>query len=140
MKQKNKSKRPKNLSRWVYFAHESDLSGAELFLGVNASYLQKVRANNRPVIYLHELNNPKYKWEVAIDLVEGFNLNPVKLTPIKSHEVYCILTAPSSRKKDYGAVGDIVSFGDARYSSLEDAVMTANKLAQLEESDFIFPN
>ena len=44
MKQKNKSKRPKNLSRWVYFAHESDLSGAELFLGVNASYLQKVRA------------------------------------------------------------------------------------------------
>ncbi len=75
MKQKNQSKRPKTWSRWVYFAHESDWSGAELFLGVNAIYLQKVRENNRPVIYIHELNKPKYKWEIAIENVEGFN-NP----------------------------------------------------------------
>ncbi len=116
------------------------MSGAELFLGVNASYLQKVRANNRPVIYIHELNKPKYKWEIAIDFVEGFNNARVELAPFKCHEVYQILTAPSSKKKNYGEVENIKSFGHARYSSLEDAVMTANKLAQLKESDFIFLN
>ena len=140
MKQRNKSKRPKNLSTWVYFAHESDLSGAELFLGVNAIYLKKVRENNRPVIYIHELNKAKYKWEIAIDFVEGFNNPRVELAPIKSHEVYQILTAPPSTKKNYGEVQNIKSFGHARYSSLEDAVITANKLAQLKESDFIFLN
>ena len=115
MKKKIKIKRPKNLSKWVYFAHESNLSPGEHLLGATTSYIQKIRANNRPVIYLHESNNPKYKWEVGIDLVEGFKTNRVELTSTSSHKVYKILVAPSSRKKNYGSVGDIQSFGHARY-------------------------
>ena len=135
----SKSKRPKKLSKWVYFGQQAKLSGQNNVLGANQSYIQLVRRANKPVIYLHELKNPKYKWEVGFDLVEGFGVEGVKLTEESAQYVYEVLVEPESVKKDYGSVGAIQSFGDARYSSLEKAISVANKLAELPESAFIFP-
>ena len=135
----SKSKRPKKLSKWVYFGQQAKLSGQNNVLGANQSYIQLVRRANKPVIYLHELKDPKYKWEVGFDLVEGFGVEGVKLTEEYAQYVYEVLVEPESVKNDYGSVGAIQSFGDARYSSLEKAISVANKLAELPESAFIFP-
>lgn len=135
----SKTKRPKKLSKWVYFGEQDKLSRGENLLGASSSYIQKVRTGNKPVVYLHELRSPKYKWEVGIDLVEGFESNYVKLTEEYAQYAYEVLIEPESVKKGYGSVGAIQSFGDARYSSLEDAIDVANKLAELPESAFIFP-
>ncbi len=135
----SKTRRPRKLSKWVYFGQQSKLSRGENLLGGNASYIQLVRRENRPVIYLHELGKQKYRWQVGFDLVEGFERSYVKLTPEYSHYVYEVLREPESVKKGYGSVGDIQSFGFARYSSLEEAIEVANKLAELPKSAFIFP-
>ncbi len=42
-KAKSKAKRPKKLSKWVFFANEKELSGGECLLGATASYVRKVR-------------------------------------------------------------------------------------------------
>ena len=135
----SKSKRPKKLSKWVYFGQQAKLSGQNNLLGANQSYLQLVRRANKPVIYLHELKNPKYKWEVGFYLVEGFGVEGVQLTEEYGQYVYEVLVERESVKKDYGSVGAIQSFGDARYSSLEEAIAVANKLADLPVEAFIFP-
>ena len=135
----SKSKRPKKLSKWVFFGKQGQLSRGENLLGGNASYVQLVRQQNRPVIYIHELGKQKYRWQVGFDLVEGFQKSYVKLTPEYSHYVYEVLREPESVKKGYGSVGDIQSFGFARYSSLEEAIAVANKLADLPVEAFIFP-
>ncbi len=131
--------RPKNLDKLVFFDHVSNLSSGEILAGGNAKYIEQIRRKNRPVIYLHELNNRKYKWEVGFDLVEGFNTAYVKLTPASSNYVYRVLIEPKSVQKEQSSCGDINSFGNGRYSCLEDAVAVANKLASLPESAFIFP-
>ncbi len=105
----SKSKRPKKLSKWVYFGQQAKLSGQNNLLGANQSYIQLVRRANKPVIYLHELKNPKYKWEVGFDLVEGFGVEGVKLTEEYAQYVYEVLVEPESVKKDYGSVGAIQS-------------------------------
>ncbi len=58
---------------------------------------------------MHELEAPKYKWEVGFDLVEGFAVERVKLTEEYSQYVYEVLVEPESVKKDYGSVGAIQS-------------------------------
>lgn len=136
----SKTKRPKKLSKWVHFEQQSKLSRGENLLGGSAKYIQLVRRENRPVIYLHELGKQKYKWSVGIDLVEGFERSGVKLTEKYAQYAYEVLIEqPESVKKGYGSVGAIQSFGDAKYSSLEEAIAVANKLAELPESAFIFP-
>ena len=135
----SKIKRPRNLSKWVFFG-QSHLSREENLLGASASYVQKVRKENKPVIYVHELGKHKYRWEVGIDLVEGFKESRIRLTPDFANYVYEILIGPASVKKGYGSINAIQSFGFARYASLDDAVTVANKLANLPESAFIFPD
>ncbi|MBE9044931.1 hypothetical protein IQ255_11015 [Pleurocapsales cyanobacterium LEGE 10410] len=64
MSGKTKSVRPKNLSRWVFFGEKND-SNVSWSIGGDLSYINLVRSNHRPIIFIRR--------EVCIDLVEGFS-------------------------------------------------------------------
>jgi hypothetical protein len=131
-------KRPTNLSRWVFFATEKTQNFDPL-AGGNREYIQRVRAANRPVIYIFQSNRGKYRFGVSIDMIEGFDgQHRVKLSHKGAKLAFEILHSVESVKSDDGSLFPFFSFGNARYCSIDDAVIVANRLAALQGDCFVF--
>jgi hypothetical protein len=107
--------------------------------GGDREYIQRVRAANKPVIYIFQNNRGKYRFCVSIDMVEGFDgQHRVKLSHLGSKLAFEILHSVESVKSDDGSLFPFFSFGNARYSSIDDAVIVANRLTTLQADCFVF--
>jgi hypothetical protein len=128
--------RPTNLSRWAFFANEKDQNFDQL-AGGDREYILRVRAANKPVVTVLYRHSGKYRWNVAIDMIEGFDdQHRVKLSPFGSQLAFDIMHSVSSVQTNNDPL--FVSFGDARYSSIDDAIFVANLLTALPNDCFIF--
>jgi hypothetical protein len=138
MASSTKIKRPTNLSQWVFFATEKTQNFDRL-AGGDREYIQRVRAANKPVIYIFQNIRGKYRWGVSIDMIEGFNgQHRVKLSHKGSKLAFEILHSVESVKPDDGSLFPFFSFGNARYSSIDDAVIVANRLTTLPADCYVF--
>ncbi|MDJ0596240.1 MAG: hypothetical protein QNJ72_40720 [Pleurocapsa sp. MO_226.B13] len=133
----SKNNRPPNLSDWVFFATEKDPNVCRL-AGGDAEYLLRVRAANKPVISIHQASRGKYRWTVEMDLIEGFDGSyKVKLSPPASKKVFEIMHSINSIQPDDLPSSPFFFFGDAQYSSVDDAITVANQLAALPDHSYV---
>ncbi|RCJ37301.1 hypothetical protein A6770_40275 [Nostoc minutum NIES-26] len=125
-----KNYRPTNLSEWVFFGKQGTFSQ---LLGGDIDYINRVRANNRPVICIVQKPRGKYRWLVEFDCVEGFAIKTYlsDIGAVKAGEI-----AKSYPHKTISVLGKCYSYFCARYTTEEDAIAVANQLALLTKEDF----
>ena len=68
MPTKTKIVRPTNLSQWVFFGALKDKS-VNWAIGGDFKYINLVRSNHKPIIFIRQNDRGKYRWTVCIDLV-----------------------------------------------------------------------
>lgn len=123
-------KRPANLSKWVFIGKEGTFSQ---MLGGDLAYIRKVRAANRPVISIVVRPRGKYRFLVAIDLLEGFRNREhgYVFTDLGRKHLHQIMTSRTHLSPCHFLGVNVCTY--ASYLSLEDAVDVANALAALAE-------
>lgn len=122
-------------SNWVFIGKQGTFSE---MLGGDKDYIMRVRESGRPVVYISIRPRGKYKFNVAIDLMEGLNFysHSYEFTEYGNQRLKEIITS-KAHKKDT-SLGNVYCFTYAGYTSLSDAILVANALAGLAEEKGIW--